>query len=58
MNYEKTIGIIFKTLCVMGLTFILCGNVVNGQDRKSKVEVINDDNFKKKVYLKTISQHN
>ena len=33
----------------MGLTFILCGNVVNGQDRKPKVEVINDDNFKKKI---------
>ena len=49
MNYEKIIKITFKTLCVMGLTFILCGNVVNGQDRKPKVEVINDDNFKKKV---------
>ena len=51
MNYEKIIKITFKTLCVMGLTFILCGNVVNAQERKSttKVEVINDDNFKKKV---------
>ena len=33
----------------MGLAFILCGNVVNGQDKKPKVEIINDDNFKKKV---------
>ena len=33
----------------MGLSFILCGNVVNGQDKKPKVEIINDDNFKKKV---------
>ena len=51
MNTEKMIKITFKTLCVMGLTFILCGNVVNAQERKpsTKVEVINDDNFKKKV---------
>ena len=33
----------------MGLAFILCGNVVNGQDKKPKVEIINDDNFKKKI---------
>ena len=51
MNTEKIIKITFKTLCVMGLTFILCGNVVNAQERKpnTKVEVINDDNYKKKV---------
>ena len=44
----------FKILCVIGITIILCGNVVNAQDRpkpkpKVKVEVITDDNFKKKV---------
>tara|TARA_R110001592_G_scaffold195669_1_gene443333 strand:- start:20072 stop:20512 length:441 start_codon:yes stop_codon:yes gene_type:complete len=49
MNNAKLIKITFKTLCVMGLSFILCGNVVNGQDKKPKVEVITDDNFKKKV---------
>ena len=49
MNNAKLIKITFKTLCVMGLVFILCGNVVNGQDKKPKVEVITDDNFKKKV---------
>tara|TARA_R110002020_G_scaffold322728_1_gene538505 strand:- start:553 stop:993 length:441 start_codon:yes stop_codon:yes gene_type:complete len=49
MNNAKLIKITFKTLCVMGLVFILCGNVVNGQDKKPKVEVITDENFKKKV---------
>ena len=49
MNNAKLIKITFKTLGVMGLSFILCGNVVNGQDKKPKVEVITDDNFKKKV---------
>jgi len=49
MNNAKLIKITFKTLCVMGLAFILCGNVVNGQDKKPKVEVITDENFKKKV---------
>ena len=49
MNNGKLIKITFKTLCVMGLAFILCGNVVNSQDRKPKVEVINDDNFKKSI---------
>ena len=48
-DISKLIKITFKTLCVMGLSFILCGNVVNGQDKKPKVEVITDDNFKKKV---------
>lgn len=49
MNRSKLIKLSFKLLCIMGLAFILCGNVVNGQDRKPKVEIINDDNFKKKV---------
>ena len=49
MNRSKLIKLSFKLLCIMGLAFILCGNVVNGQDRKPKVEIVNDDNFKKKV---------
>lgn len=49
MNRSKLIKLSFKLLCIMGLAFILCGNVVNGQDKKPKVEIINDDNFKKKV---------
>ena len=43
---------LIKLLSVIGLTIILCGNVVNGQERKpSKPDpsVISDDNFKKKV---------
>jgi thioredoxin-like negative regulator of GroEL len=39
-------------LCVVGIAIVLCGNIVNAQDRptaKPKVEVINDDNFKKKI---------
>ncbi len=49
MNRSKLIKLSFKLLCIMGLAFILCGNVVNGQDKKPKVEIINDDNFKKKI---------
>ena len=49
MNRSKLIKLSFKLLCIVGLSFILCGNVVNGQDKKPKVEIINDDNFKKKV---------
>ena len=40
----------FKLLCVVGIAIVMCGNIVNAQDNsKPKVEVINDDNFKKKV---------
>ena len=40
----------FKLLCVVGIAIVMCGNIVNAQDKpKPKVEVINDDNFKKKV---------
>ena len=48
MNRSKLI----KLLCVIGITIVLCGNIVNAQDRaqsKPKVEVINDDNFKSKI---------
>jgi len=48
MNTEKMIKITFKTLGMIALAFVLCGNIVNGQTRaKSKVEIINDANFKK-----------
>ena len=40
----------FKLLCVVGIAIVMCGNIVNAQDKpKPKVEVINDDNFKKKI---------
>jgi len=52
MNRTHLIKWGFKLLCVFGITIVLCGNIVNAQDRptsKPKVEVINDDNFKKKI---------
>ena len=40
----------FKLLCLVGLVVVMCGNIVNAQDKpKPKIEVINDDNFKKKI---------
>ena len=52
MNRSQLINWGFKLLCVIGIAIVLCGNIVNAQDRpqsKPKVEVINDDNFKKKI---------
>jgi hypothetical protein len=52
MNKTQLIKWGFKLLCVIGITIVLCGNSVNAQNRptsKPKVEVINDDNFKKKI---------
>ena len=52
MNRSQLIKWGFKLLCVFGITIVLCGNIVNAQDRaqsKPKVEVINDDNFKSKI---------
>ena len=50
MINNKLIKLGFKILCVIGIAIIFCGDVVKGQDKsKPKVEVINDDNFKKKI---------
>ena len=52
MNRSQLIDWGFKLLCVIGIAIVMCGNIVNAQDRpqtKPKVEVINDDNFKKKI---------
>ena len=52
MNRSQLIDWGFKLLCVIGITIVMCGNIVNAQDRpqpKPKVEVINDDNFKSKI---------
>ena len=52
MNRSQLIDWGFKLLCGIGIAIVLCGNIVNAQDRpqsKPKVEVINDDNFKKKI---------
>ena len=52
MNRSQLIDWGFKLLCVIGIAIVLCGNIVNAQDRpqsKPKVEVINDANFKKKI---------
>ena len=40
----------FKLLCLVWIVVVMCGNIVNAQDKpKPKIEVINDDNFKKKI---------
>ena len=52
MNRSQLIDWGFKLLCGIGIAIVLCGNIVNAQDRsqsKPKVEVINDDNFKKRI---------
>ena len=52
MNKSQLIKWGFKLLCLIGITVVLCGNIVNAQDKpvsKPKVEILNDDNFKKKI---------
>ena len=50
MNKTQLIKWGFKLLCVIGITIVFCGDVVKGQDKpKPKVELITDDNFKKKI---------
>ena len=52
MNRAQLINWCFKLLCLIGIAVVLCGNVVNAQDKpkpKSKAEILNDDNFKKKI---------
>ena len=50
MNKTQLIKWGFKLLCVIGITIVMCGNIVNAQDKpKSPIESLNDDNFKKKI---------
>ena len=50
MNRMQILKWAFRTLCVIGLTVLLCTDTLIGQDKpKPKVEVINDDNFKSKI---------
>ena len=52
MNKSQLIKWGFKLLCLIGITVVLCGNIVNAQDKpesKPKVEILNDANFKKKI---------
>ena len=50
MNKTQLIKWGFKLLCVIGITIVMCGNIVNAQDKpKSPIESLNDDNFKKKM---------
>ena len=50
MNKTQLIKWGFKLLCVIGITIVLCGNVVYAQDKpKSPIESLTDDNFKKKI---------
>ena len=50
MNKTQLIKWGFKLLCLVGIVVVMCGNIVNAQDKpKPKIEVINDDNFKKKI---------
>ena len=50
MNKTQLIKWGFKLLCVIGITIVMCGNIVNAQDKpKSPISTLNDDNFKKKI---------
>ena len=50
MNKTQLIKWGFKLLCVIGITIVMCGNIVNAQDKpKSPIESLTDDNFKKKI---------
>ena len=52
MNRTQIIKWAFRTLCVIGLTVLLCTDTLTGQTKpqtKPKVEVITDDNFKAKI---------
>ena len=50
MNKTQLIKWGFKLLCVIGIAIVLCGNIVNAQDKpKSPISTLNDDNFKKKI---------
>ena len=52
MNRTQIIKWVFRILCVIGLTVLLCTDILTGQTRpqsKPKVEVITDDNFKSKI---------
>ena len=52
MNRTQLIKWGFRILCASGLIVLLCTDILTGQTRpqsKSKVEVINDDNFKSKI---------
>ena len=50
MNKSQLIRWGFKLLCVIGITIVMCGNIVNAQDKpKSPIESLTDDNFKKKI---------
>jgi hypothetical protein len=50
MNRSQLIKWGFKLLCLVGITIVLCGNIVNAQDKlKSPISELNDDNFKKKI---------
>ena len=50
MNKTQLIKWGFKLLCGIGIAIVLCGNIVNAQDKpKSPISTLNDDNFKKKI---------
>ena len=52
MNRSLLIKWIFRTIWIIGLIIVFCTDIVIGQTNpqsKSKVEVITDDNFKKKI---------
>jgi hypothetical protein len=52
MNKSQIIKWGFRTLCMIGLTVLLCTDVLIGQTRpqsKPKVASITDDNFKSKI---------
>ena len=50
MNRMQILKWAFRTLCVIGLTVLLCTDTLTGQTKpKSPIESLTDDNFKKKI---------
>ncbi len=46
MNKTQLIKWGFKLLCGIGIAIVLCGNIVNAQDKpKSPISTLNDDKF-------------
>ena len=50
MKIMQLLKWVFRSIWLVGLVILFCTDIIVGQDKpKPKVEVINDDNFKKKI---------
>jgi hypothetical protein len=50
MKIMQLLKWVFRSIWLVGIVILFCTDIIVGQDKpKPKVEVINDDNFKKKI---------